>query len=200
MKEEKIIELLKKDDFEALRELIISYTPFVSSILARILKNKDRDIDELTADVFLAVWDNRRKLEAGKLKSYLGVISRNKAFSLLRKEREELPLEEDILIYDNENIELRVEQKELSKLLKEALQSLPTAHRELFVRHYYYGQTVSEAAEEMDINESTAKSWLKRGRERLKEALAEKGALNYAEQVGAKSFKREKVIMEGKTI
>lgn len=200
MKEEKMIELLQKDDFDALHELIICYTPFVSSVLARILKNKRQDIDELTADVFLAVWDNRRKLEAGKLKSYLAAIARNKAFSLLRKERQELPLEEDILIYDDENIELKVEQKELSEALREALQSLPTSHRELFVRHYYYGQTVSEAAAEMDINESTAKSWLKRGREKLKEALAEKGVLNYAEQDASEGFKRGKTIMEGKTI
>ena len=200
MKEEKMIELLQRDDHDALREMIINYTPFVSSILARILKNMKQDIDELTADVFVAAWDNRKKLEAGKLKAYLGVIARNKAFSLLRKEHEELPLEEDVLIYDNENIELRVEHKELSKLLKDALRSLPTAHRELFVRHYYYGQTVSEAAAEMDINESTAKSWLKRGRERLKEVLVENGAQNYAEQGSSEIVKHRKVNKEAKTI
>lgn len=189
-----MIELLQKDDHAALRELIKNYTPYVSSILARILKNMKQDIDELTADVFVAAWDNRKKLEAGKLRSYLGVIARNKAFSLLRKEHEELPLEEDILIYDNENIELRVEQKELSKLLKEALQSLPTAHRELFVRHYYYGQSVAEAAAEMDINESTAKSWLKRGRERLKDILIQKGAWNYADKGDPESYKEMKEV------
>lgn len=195
-----MIELLQKDDFDALREMIINYTPFVSSILARILKNMKQDIDELTADVFVAAWDNRKKLEAGKLAAYLGVIARNKAFSLLRKEHEELPLEEDILIYDNENIELMVEQKELSGLLKEALQSLPTAHRELFVRHYYYGQTVSEAASEMDINESTAKSWLKRGRERLRDILIEKGAQDYVGQDSSEFIKHGKVSKEVKTI
>lgn len=182
-----MIELLRKDDFEALRELIVSYTPFVSSVIARILRNMKQDIDELTSDVFLAAWDNRMKLEAGKLKSYLAVIARNRAFSLLRREHEELPLEEDILIFDEENIELRIEQKELSKLLNEALQTLPTAHRELFVRHYYYGQTIAEAAEEMDINESTAKSWLKRGREKLKDILTEKGVHSYASQISSKS-------------
>lgn len=195
-----MIELLQKDDFDALREMIINYTPFVSSVLTRILKNMKQDIDELTADVFVAAWDNRKKLEAGKLIAYLGVIARNKAFSLLRKEHEELPLEEDILIYDNENIELRVEQKELSGLLKEALKSLPTAHRELFVRYYYYGQTVSEAASEMDINESTAKSWLKRGRERLRDILIEKGAQNYAEQGGSEIIKHRKESKEVKSI
>ncbi len=87
----------------------------------------ERDIDELTQDVFLTAWNNRRKIEAGKLKSYLAVIARNKAFSLLRKEHEDLPLEEDILIFDDENIELKIENKELSRLLDEALQEQSTA-------------------------------------------------------------------------
>lgn len=179
MNEDEIIKLLKKDSLKALNEMIIRYTSFVSSVIGRILRNMERDIDELTQDVFLTAWNNRKKIEAGKLKSYLAVIARNKAFSLLRKEHEDLPLEEDILIFDDENIELKIENKELSRLLDEALRELPTAQRELFVRHYYYGQSVAEASSEMDINESTAKSWLKRGREKLKGILIEKGAVDF---------------------
>ncbi|MBD5082011.1 MAG: RNA polymerase sigma factor [Ruminococcaceae bacterium] len=178
MNEDEIIKQLKKDSLKALNEMITRYTPFVSSVIGRILRNMERDIDELTQDVFLTAWKNRKKIESGKLKSYLAVIARNKAFDLLRKEHEDLPLEEDILIFDDENIELKIEQKELSRLLDEALRELPTAQRELFVRHYYYGQSVAEASAEMDINESTAKSWLKRGREKLKDILIEKGAVD----------------------
>lgn len=175
MEEEKMLKDLRKGNTEALKELIAVYAPFVSSIIGRILKNHREECRELTQDVFITVWENRRKLTEEKIKPYLAVIARNKAFSFLRRYREELPLEEDILIYDTENIELKIEQKELSELLNEALGRLPREHRELFVRHYYYGQTVSEAAEIMGINESTAKSWLKRGRERLREILTEKG-------------------------
>ena len=178
MSEEEMIKLLKKDNLSALNEMIIKYTPFISSVLGRVLRNMERDIDELTQDVFLTAWNNRRKIEVGKLKSYLAVIARNKAFDLLRKEHEDLPLEEDILIIDDENIELKIENKELSRLLDEALRELPAAQRELFVRHYYYGQSVAEASAEMDINESTAKSWLKRGREKLKGILIENGAVD----------------------
>lgn len=175
MDEAKTVKALHKGDVTALQELIRCYTPFVSSIIARILRDKPRDCEELTQDVFLAAWENRGKLTAGKVKPYLASIARNKAFSLLRKLREELPLEEDILIYDNENIQLKVEQRELAKQLDEALRQLPKEHRELFVRHYYYGQSVNEAAEAMNINPSTAKSWLKRGREKLREILTEQG-------------------------
>lgn len=173
--EENLIWELKKGSTWALKELIVKYTPFVSSIIARILRDRKEDVEELCQDVFVALWNNRKKAEAGKLKAYLGAIARNKAFSLLRKNHEELPLEEDILLFDDENIQQKAEQKELAAIVNTALYSLGTAQRELFVRHYYYGQTVREAAEIMDINDSTAKSWLARGREKLKEVLIQSG-------------------------
>lgn len=187
MDEEKLVQALRKGEIAALEELIVSHNHFVSSIIAGILKGRSQECEELAQDVFLAVWDNRKKLEVGKLKSYLSVIARNRAFSLLRKYHEELPLEEDILIYDTEDIQLKIEQRELSKLLNEALEQLPEEQRDLFVRHYYYGQTVSEASEIMGVNESTAKSWLKRGREKLKAILIEKG-IEYEKKTVASEF------------
>ena len=59
--------------------------------------------------------------------------------------------------------------------VRAALSTLEREDRELFVRRYYYGQTVARAAEEMGMNLSTAKSRLRRGRERLKEALRKAG-------------------------
>lgn len=195
MDEEKLVQALRKGEIAALEELIVSHNLFVSSIIAGILKGRSQECEELAQDVFLAVWDNRKKLEVGKLKSYLAVIARNRAFSLLRKYREELPLEEDILIYDNEDIQLKIEQKELSRLLNEALEQLPEDHRDLFVRHYYYGQTVSEASEIMGVNESTAKSWLKRGREKLKAILIEKG-IEYEKKTVASEFAKPSSLTE----
>lgn len=175
MDEDKLVKALKKGDTAALKELIIRYSPFVSSVIRRILGDRSGEWEELTQDVFLALWDNRKKLADVNVKPYLAAIARNKSFSLLRRYREELLLDEDILIYDDENIELKIEKKELAGLVNEALFELPREHRELFIRHYYYGQTVAEAARIMDINDSTAKSWLKRDREKLKEILTEKG-------------------------
>jgi RNA polymerase sigma-70 factor (ECF subfamily) len=43
--------------------------------------------------------------------------------------------------------------------------------REIFLRHYYYYQGVSRIAEEMDMNVSTVKTHLARGRQKLKSIL-----------------------------
>lgn len=171
MTEEELIKSLKKGNTSALEELIRRYTRYVSSIIARILGGSLDDCDELTSDVFLAAWNNRDKLQEGKLKGYLGAIARNKAFDLLKARRETLPLEDDIIIMEED----RAEQLDTEMLLHKALSQLDRQQRELFVRHYYYGQTVGEAAREMGLNISTAKTWLCRGREKLKEILIKEG-------------------------
>ncbi|MCM1298430.1 MAG: RNA polymerase sigma factor [Firmicutes bacterium] len=182
MDENNLLQELKKGSTQALSELIVKYTPFVSSVIVRILPGRKEDTEELCEDVFVTLWENRQKVEAGKIKAYLAVIARNKAFSFLRKNCDDLPLEEDILLFDSENLQQRAEQKELAEIVSTALHSLGTAQRELFVRHYYYGQAVKEAAAIMGINESTAKSWLKRGREKLKEVLLKSG-FDYDESI-----------------
>lgn len=176
MQEEKMIRSMQQGDTAALDKFIKRYNRYVSSIIGRIIGgSRTADCEELTADVFLAVWNNRDKLQESKIKSYLGKIARNKAFDLLRQDKDALPLEDDILIYDPSNIEEQAEKADTGLLLKEALEKLEKRQRELFVRHYYYGQTIKEAAEAMDINLSTAKSWLYRGQAFLREILEKSG-------------------------
>ena len=175
MTDRELILALKKGDVHALEELIDRYGRYISSVLSRILSGRRQDCEELMEDVFLAAWDNRHKLREDKLKGYLGTIARNKAFNRLRELQEELPLEDDVLIRDSDLPWDLAERKDTAKLIKRALSQLETQQRELFVRHYWYGQTVKEAASEMQINFSTAKSWLARGREQLKNILIKEG-------------------------
>jgi len=175
LEDEELVRRLRRGDTAALESFILQYTPYVSAIIARVLKNRKEDWEELTADVFLAVWQNRSKLRAEQLRGYLGTIARNRAFNFRRTLRDALPLEEDVVSLEGDDPQRLVEKKELSLLLQRALDELGERPRELFVRHYYYGQTVADAAEEMGVNLSTAKTWLRRGRETLKIGLEEEG-------------------------
>lgn len=65
MTEEQLVKSLRRGDLSALEGLMDSYTPYVSSVISRILRGRQADVEELTADVFLAVWDNRDKLRSG---------------------------------------------------------------------------------------------------------------------------------------
>ncbi|MCH5200365.1 MAG: RNA polymerase sigma factor [Oscillospiraceae bacterium] len=175
MTDRELIRALNKGDVHALEELIDRYGKYVSSVVSRILSGRRQDCEELTEDVFLAAWENRHKLREDKLKGYLGAIARNKAFNRLRDLQEELPLEDDILFEDSDIPCDLAEKKDTARLIERALSQLEPQQKELFVRHYWYGQTVKEAANEMQVNFSTAKTWLARGREQLKEILIKEG-------------------------
>ena len=176
MEENELVKRLRRGDTAALEVLIARYTPYVSAVIARILKDHREDWEEVTADVFLAVWENRAKLREDRLRGYLGTIARNRAFNVLRARRDVLPLEDDVLVIEGDGSpETLLESKELGQTLRRALERLGRDQRELFVRHYYYGETVAEAAAAMEINLSTAKTWLRRGRETLKICLEKEG-------------------------
>ena len=175
MTEKQLIKELARGELPALETLIQRYTPYVSSVIARILRGRQADVEELTADVFIAAWENRDRLRPGKVKSYLGAIARNRAFNLLRADRESLPLEDDVLLLETDGPEKELDRRDTARVIHQALSQLDRSQRELFVRHYYYGQTVQEAALAMGVNLSTAKTWLRRGRETLKTILKREG-------------------------
>ena len=175
MTERQLVKELARGELSALEALIRQYTPYVSSVAARILRGRQADVEELTADVFLAAWENRDRLRPGKVKGYLGAIARNRAFNRLRADRQNLPLEDDVLLLETDGPEKELDRRETARIVNEALSRLDRPQRELFVRHYYYGQTVREAALAMGVNQSTAKTWLRRGRETLKTILKKEG-------------------------
>lgn len=174
MTEEEIVLSLQSGDTKALSELIDKYTPYISSVVSRIIGGNKEDCGELTADVFYAAWLNRHKLRNGKVKSYLGEIARNKSFNFLRGNKSFLPLDENIL-FDRADPAEHAENRELSEKLKKALSQLDGNKKELFIRYYYYGQKIREAAKDMNIKPSTAKVWLKRSRDELQKILISEG-------------------------
>ena len=175
LEEKEILDRLRRGDPAGLEALIDRYAPLVCAVAARVLAGRREEQEEIISDVFLAAWKDRKKLRPGQVKGWLATVARNRAINRLRDRREELPLEEDALLLSPDDPHVEAEQGELREILARALSSLEKADRELFVRHYYYGQTVARAAEEMGLNLSTAKTRLRRGRMKLKEYLQEVG-------------------------
>ena len=147
MEESELLRLLQRGDPAGLEALIVRYTPYVSAVAARILPGCPREWEEVAADVFWAAWQERKKLQPGRLKGWLSVTARNRALNLLRSRRETVPLAEDILVLSGDGPQQELEAREAAGLVRTALSTLEREDRELFVRRYYYGQTVARAAE-----------------------------------------------------
>ncbi len=174
MKDDQIIQGLRARDPAALEALMDGYIPYVSAVVWNILRHAmtKQDAEEVVSDVFLAAWNQAEKLEGRALKAWLGAVARNMAKNKLRHRGFELPLEEDVLeLPDADILEQRLEEQERQDLVRWAVDSLQEPDREIFLRHYYFAQTVREIARCMRLKEATVKTRLRRGRMRLKQVL-----------------------------
>ena len=174
MREDLILRKIRASDPEGLERLMDRYIPYVSVVVWNILGSamSSEDAEEVVSDVFLAAWEQSGDLRPGYVKAWLGAVARNKAKTRLRQMGKTLPLEEDILeIPDECTPEGSLETREEAKLVRQAVDSLGEPDREIFLRHYYFAQPVRRISQEMNLNESTVKTKLRRGRAKLKTTL-----------------------------
>lgn len=174
MRDETILRKMRAGEPEGLEALMERYIPYVSAICWNILRGSmaKEDAEEVASDVFLAAWEQAESIKPGKAKAWLGAVARNKAKNRLRQLGCDLPLDEDILDIPDENTPAdAAEQAEERRLVRRSIDRLGEPDREIFLRHYYYFQTVSEISQEMGLNESTIKTKLRRGRSRLRTIL-----------------------------
>lgn len=183
MREEAMIEKIRAGSPAGLEALMDRYLPYVSAVVWNILRNAmaAEDGEEVVSDVFLAAWRQPSALHPGSVKSWLGAVARNKARNRLRQMDRTLPLEEDALEVPGPDDPPGEYERALErKLVRQAVDSLPGPDREIFLRHYYYAQTVQEISRHMHLKESTVKTKLRRGRMKLKEFLTREGFLREA--------------------
>ena len=86
MDEVEALERLRKKDEAALVWLIERYAPYVNTVIYNIIGTvaSPCDVEEVSSDVFLVLWQNADTVQEGKLKAYLGAVARNKAREKLR--------------------------------------------------------------------------------------------------------------------
>ena len=174
MEEKMILRIMRQRNPDGLEMLMDRYIPYVSTIVWNILRDcmAKEDAEEVVSDVFLAAWEQARDIQPGCTKAWLGAVARNKAKNKLRQMGWELPLEDDVLeIPDEFTPATKAEQAEERLQVRRAVEQLEEPDREIFLRHYYYAQTVAKIGQCMHLNESTIKTKLRRGRQRLKDLL-----------------------------
>ena len=172
----KALALLKSGDTEALEWFIDKYSAYVGTIVNSILQGSmtHEDVEEVTSDVFVTLWQSAERLYPLNLKGYLSRVARSLSMQKLRDKRAELPLDEDILILDDDSEFDRLAREEQDDMVRNAVYSMPQPDKEIFLRFYYYCQSVSVIAKQMQMNPSTIKTKLRRGRERLRVILSNK--------------------------
>ena len=174
MTEEQALRHLKRGSQAALEWFIDRYGGYVTAIIRGIIGQSMTvaDVEEVASDVFLAFWNSAGRVHSGSAKAYLAATARNSARNKLRQLTPTVPLpEEDLVLVDPHTPQGLLEQREQAAAVQRALLAMEDTDREIFLRYYYYYQKISQIAAAMDMKESTVKSRLSRGREKLKASL-----------------------------
>ena len=167
--------LMARDE-AALREVIDLHGPLVFGVAKRVLAESTL-AEEAAQDAFLALWRRPGAFdpERGSLKTFLAVMARNKAIDLVRRE-ESARRKADSLLSEMETGETTTrfdEQVDDRAEMRDALASLSEVQREAITLAYFGGRTYREVASELGIAEGTAKTRLRDGLMKLREALTE---------------------------
>lgn len=160
---------------EAIRATGMVYGSYCRAIALRILDSEE-DAEECLADVWLRVWNAVPPERPEHFKGWLGVITRNQALTLLRsRERRPRQAALELAISLSSGPEAELEARELGQAVSAFLADQPERSRGVFLRRYWYGDTVEEAARWAGWSLSRTKSALFRMRKKLKDYLKKEG-------------------------
>jgi len=134
------------------------------------MTNSPGAAEDIVQDVFLSVLRHPKRFDdtRGQLRSFLLGIARNLALKRWREENRWDVLEDEQFVA--EPVELA--RGEISRIVGEAINSLPPLQREVLVLAEYEGFSAEEIARTVEAEVGTVKGRLHRARENLRRMLA----------------------------
>lgn len=181
MEDSQILELYWQRDEQAISETDAVHGRKLHTLSYRILANHE-DAQECVSDTYMKAWQTIPPQRPTYFFAYLAKICRFLSFGRLdwlnaakrKADIVQLTAEMELCIPDR-NMESRVESQYLGELLNAFLDSLPQESRVIFLRRYWYTDSVREIARRYSISESKVKTQLHRTRLKLREYLQREG-------------------------
>ena len=184
MEDAQIVDLFFERSEQAIEELQKKFGAAVSKTAANILRSR-QDAEECANDTYLAVWDSIPPHRPDPLGAYVCRIARNLAVSKLRSETAQkrdhsldLVLDEmEDFLPSGADVEADYDYKETVEGINRFLSTLDYDDRYLFVRRYWFADSVQEIAAAMHLRENRVSLRLFRLREKLRKTLQKEGLL-----------------------
>lgn len=181
MEDADIIDLYFARNEDAIKQTDIAYGRRLNLLAQRMLHSRE-DAEESVSDTYLKAWNTIPPRRPQHLFAYLAKICRN--FSLDRldwknaaKRKAEvvsLTQEMELCIPDTQR-ERQRDGKELGMLLDAFLRTLTPENRVVFLRRYWYVDTIAEIAVRYGLSESAVQMRLSRTRAKLCTYLEKEG-------------------------
>ena len=181
MEDAKILDLYFARDEDAIRETDTAYGKRLHALAKNILQNRE-DAEESVNDTYAEVWKSIPPRRPKYFFAFLASICRHLSLNRVdwkqaaKRRAHVVPLTEEMenCIPDTVH-ERQMEAKELGRLLDLFLESLPKDSRLIFLRRYWYVDSVPEIAARYGMTESKVKMQLSRTKEKLRLFLEQEG-------------------------
>lgn len=178
----KIIELFFERSEQAIVELSNKYGSVCKKVADNILNNK-QDVEECVNDAYLGTWNTIPPQNPNPLISYVCRIVRNIAikkyhFNTAEKRNSiyDVALDElENCIPAMSSVEDEIDAIEMSKHINMFLKTIDKENRILFVRRYWYSDSIEDLAKLFSTSKHNVSVRLSRTRGKLKKYLREKG-------------------------
>lgn len=182
MDDTSILELFRKRDEQAIAELTKKYGKLCIYIAGNILFQHE-EAEECVNSAYYEIWNNIPPDSPDNLQAYVCRIVRNIAINRLKyntaeKRDPQITVSLDELsecIPSHGDPYEKLSAEELGKLLSRFLRQQDEKRRKVFVRRYWYGDTIAAIAEIYGMKEKTVATYLFRIRKKLKIFLQKEG-------------------------
>lgn len=183
MDDRMILALYNRRDEQAIAETSRKYGEYCFTVANRILAD-EQDSEECINDTWLRAWNAIPPATPHCLRLFLAKITRNLAFDRYKAANRQkrgggeltVALEElGECLPDGCAVETQAEEKELMQSVNRFLRSLSERDCNLFVRRYFYAESVQEIALRFGLKEGNVQKILSRTRVKLREYLESEG-------------------------
>lgn len=181
MEDKQIVDLYWARNENAITQTSVKYGKMMHTTSHSIVGSHE-DAEECVNDAYLAAWNSMPENRPTYLGAYMAKIIRN--ISLNRYDRNHAAKRHGVQVVfeeleeclgDYETPEEQYESGCLRDVLNEFLAGLGEEKRVVFLRRYFYTDSIADIAQRMQISEGKVKTMLFRMRAQLAEVLKEAG-------------------------
>lgn len=181
MEDAKIIDLYFARSEEAICQTDAAYGKRLFSLADRILRNA-QDSEESVSDTYLKTWETIPPKRPAYFYAYLAKICRSFALGKLdwktaaKRKADVVSLTDEMaLCIPDQRKEAEMSGKEIGRAMNGFLENLSQESRVIFLRRYWFCDSIAEIAERYGISESKVKMRLHRTRKQLADFLNKEG-------------------------
>jgi len=173
-----IIQTVKAGEVKLYEILIRRYNPFLYKI-GRSYRYNHEDTQDLMQEAYVNAYFNLQKFEnRSSFKTWITRIMLNLCYQKKQKASYKNEIIEDIqneksavMFHQSSNNEKITVNKELGRVLENAIQQIPEDYRIVFTLRELNGLSVSETAEALDISENNVKVRMNRAKGMLQKEI-----------------------------